>query len=361
MPRAHRISLQDIAAEANVSKATVSLALKKHPRISTETRERIEQIAKKLGYRPDPELSKLMATMKREPSGEQGTLAFIRSGTSLDWEAMERYFYEEVSTGAKSYGYRVEPYWIYDPRESPKRINATLWNRGIDGLIIPMIHPDRYNQGVRTLPIEWEKFSIVEIADTLQEPKLSGIRHNHFGGMLQTLSQLEALGYQRIGLHMAADVELRTHHRWTAAYLLWKSMRKLTEELPAYFPQKYDVKALLAWIEKNRIDALVSPGIEVYTMLREAGLSFPGDLGYATLHQWGEGSKAVTGINQNMKAQSRIAVDMLVGMIHRRTRGVPKNPIFATDPGFWSPGQTTRRPKLRRKVRPLDNEPLDLG
>ena len=275
-------SAQDIAAEANVSKATVSLALKKHPRISDETRERVERVAKKLGYRPNPELSKLMATMKREPIGKQGTLAFIRSGTSLEWEPMERYFYDEVSTSAESYGYRVEPFWIYDPRENPKRINATLWNRGIDGLIIPMIHPDRYNKGVRTLPIEWEKFSVVEIADTLQEPKLSGIRHNHFGGMLQTVSELEALGYERIGLYMAADVELRTHHRWTAA-TPFEIHAPTDRGIARHFPQKYDVEALLAWIETTQIDTLVSPGIEVYTMLREAGL-FPGDLA-VTLHQ----------------------------------------------------------------------------
>jgi len=360
MSPSRRISLQHIAAEANVSKATVSLALKKHPRISAPTRERIERIAKRLGYHPDPELSKLMATMKREPSGERGTVAFIRSGTALHWEPMEAYFHEEVSRAAESYGYKVEPYWIYDPRENPKRINATMWNRGVDGLIIPMIHPDRYNQGVRTLPIEWEKFSIVEIADTLQEPKLSGIRHNHFGGMLQTLSELEALGYQRIGLCMAADVELRTHHRWTAAYLLWKSMRQLSEELPACFPKRYDAKALLTWIEKNRIDAIISPGIEVYTMLRNQGVSFPDELGYATLHQWGEGSETVTGINQNMKAQSLIAVDMLIGLIHRRTRGVPKIP-FSRRPRLLEQGKTTRRPKRRHKVRPLDNEPLDLS
>ena len=359
MPRRSGPSLQDIAAEANVSKATVSLALRKHPRIPPATQERIEKIAKKLGYCPDPEIAKLMAALKKKPSGEQGTLAFIRSGMTRAWEPMEKFFFEEVSIGARSYGYRVDPYWIYDPSENPKRINNTMWNRGIDGVIIPMIHPDRYNEGVRTLPVDWEKFSAVEIADTVQEPRLSGVRHNHFGGMLQTLSELEALGYRRIGLFMASDVELRTHHRWTAAYLLWKSMRDLHDDLPTYFPSRYNVKTLLSWIETNRIDAVVSPGIEVYEILRHQGISFPADLGYATLHQWGEGSEAVTGINQNMQAQARIAVDMLVGMIHRKTRGATENPIRATDPGYWCHGKTTRAPRKGHNVRPLDNEPLN--
>lgn len=361
MSSPHRISLQDIATEAKVSKATVSLALKKHPRISQKTRERVEKIAKKLGYHPDPELSKLMAAMKREPSGDQATIAFIRSGTCLDWEPMERYFYEKVSEGAESYGYKVEPFWLYDPRESPKRINATMWNRGIDGLVIPMIHPDRYNKGLRTLPVEWEKFSAVEIADTLQEPNLNGVRHNHFGGMLKTLSELEALGYKRIGFCFEAGVELRTHHRWTAAYLLWKSMRGFTQQLPMHSPPQYKAKSLINWVQTNELDVVVSPGVEVYKTLKEQKIRVPKDVGFATLHQWGPNSENVTGINQNMEAQALIAVDMLVGMIHRKTRGAEKNPILATAPGYWVHGSTTRRPKKNHQVKPLDNEPLALG
>jgi len=359
MPSSDRISLQNIADKANVSKATVSLALKKHPRISVKTRKRIEEIAKQLGYRPNPELSKVMAAIKREPTEGKGTLAFIRSGVSREWETLEEYFFERVSEGAASYGYQVEPYWLYDPRERPERINKTMWNRGIDGIIIPMIHPERYSRGVRTLPIDWDKFSVVEIADTVQTPKLSGVRHNHFGGMLQTLSELEALGYKRIGLCMAAGVELRTHHRWTAAYLLWKSMRGLTDQLPVHLPSSYRPSALVDWIEANRLDVVVSPGVEVHQLLLDRKIRIPEEVGFTTLHQWGPGSENVTGINQNMAAQALIAVDMLVGMIHHKTRGVPNKPILATDPGYWITGATTRKPTRRHQVKPLDNEPLN--
>jgi len=60
-----------------------------------------------------------------------------------------------------------------------------------------------------------------------------------------------------------------------------------------------------------------------------------------------------------MPAQARIAVDMLVGLIHRRAKGVPKNPILAMAVGYWSVGITTRRPKRGHKIHPLGNEPLD--
>ena len=43
-------SLGQIAKEAGVSRAAVSMALRNHPRIPPETRERIQEIATRLGW-----------------------------------------------------------------------------------------------------------------------------------------------------------------------------------------------------------------------------------------------------------------------------------------------------------------------
>ncbi|MGJ3243404.1 MAG: LacI family DNA-binding transcriptional regulator [Opitutales bacterium] len=358
MPASRRISLQDIAAEANVSKSTVSLALRDHPRIPSSTRNRIRRIADALGYQPDPAYARLMAAMKQQPRAAEGVLAFVRSGPTDAWEPMEALFHRELTRAARGYGYRLEPFRLFQPGTRPEAVNAAIWNRGIDGVIIPMIHPEHYNQGLRTLPVEWEKFCVVEIADTIQTPRLNGIRHNHFGGMLRTLSELEALGYGRIGLCVEAGVELRTHHRWTAGYLLWKSMRGLSDQLPIYSPGEYQTRALADWVVRNRIDAVISPGVEVCSMLCSEGLAVPGEVAFASLHRWGEGAEAVTGIDQNTRAQANIAIDMLVGLIHRGARGIPDNPILATDPGRWLAGTTTRPPPPNHRIEPLDNEPL---
>ncbi|MGE9291132.1 MAG: LacI family DNA-binding transcriptional regulator [Puniceicoccales bacterium] len=353
-------TIGEIAHRTGYSKASVSLALRDHPKIPLGTREKIRKVAEELGYRPDPERSKLMASI-RSPQGGGATIGFIRSGPTREWDPIEKIFYDEIREEADRNGYQLEPFWIFDPTTTPERVNATMWNRGIEGIVIPMIHPVRYRQKVRTLPIQWDKFCAVEIADTLHEPKLNGIRHNHFGGMIRTLSELEALKYRRIGLCMISDLQLRTHHRWTAAYLLWKTMRGFVEDLPMYLPAEYCEEDLMQWIEKHRIEMVVSPGIEVLQMLESAGVSVPQEIGFATLHQWGEGSEKVTGINQNMPAQARIAIDMLIGLIFRKSMGVPRNPIIATEPGYWNPGKTTRKPRRGHRVEYLDEEPLQRG
>jgi LacI family transcriptional regulator len=48
-----QVTLDDIAAKLNVSKVTVSKALRGHPDISTETSKKIKKLARELGYSPN--------------------------------------------------------------------------------------------------------------------------------------------------------------------------------------------------------------------------------------------------------------------------------------------------------------------
>lgn len=47
------VRLEDIAKELNLTKVSISKALRDHPDISEETRKRVKEMAKKLGYRPN--------------------------------------------------------------------------------------------------------------------------------------------------------------------------------------------------------------------------------------------------------------------------------------------------------------------
>src|SRR3954462_7613461 len=51
--RTRRVSHQDIAREANVSRVTVSLVLAGKDQTSEETRQRVLEVAKRLRYRPN--------------------------------------------------------------------------------------------------------------------------------------------------------------------------------------------------------------------------------------------------------------------------------------------------------------------
>jgi LacI family transcriptional regulator, gluconate utilization system Gnt-I transcriptional repressor len=56
-----KITIEDVAREANVSAMTVSRTLRNPEKVSTKTREKIEAVVERLGYVPDPAASALAA------------------------------------------------------------------------------------------------------------------------------------------------------------------------------------------------------------------------------------------------------------------------------------------------------------
>src|SRR5947208_229529 len=72
MARDHRISIKDVAREADVSVTTVSHALNNKGRLNPDTRKRVRDVAERLGYKPNPAARSLV-------SGKTGLIAVIPS------------------------------------------------------------------------------------------------------------------------------------------------------------------------------------------------------------------------------------------------------------------------------------------
>ena len=77
-PPQRHVTLDEVARAAKVAKATVSYALRQHPKIPAATRDRILRIATDLGYRPNPRVSSLMAQVRQGDSLARGErIAFV--------------------------------------------------------------------------------------------------------------------------------------------------------------------------------------------------------------------------------------------------------------------------------------------
>src|SRR4051812_9774003 len=71
-------TMKTIAAEVGVSVMTVSLALRNHPRISRATRQRVQTVATRLGYRSNPMVASLMTQIRSSrPISYQANLGFM--------------------------------------------------------------------------------------------------------------------------------------------------------------------------------------------------------------------------------------------------------------------------------------------
>ena len=97
-------SLGQIAQQAGVSRAAVSMALRNHPRIPEATRQRIQSIAAKLGWRPNPLLAEAMSAIRAgQPPAERVTLAYITAHAKRDaWRRVP--FFRRCHEGAAARG-----------------------------------------------------------------------------------------------------------------------------------------------------------------------------------------------------------------------------------------------------------------
>src|SRR5438045_673838 len=106
------VRLQDIADRAGVSKATVSLALRNHASIPLATRERIQQFAREMDYRPNPLVSALMSFHRATHVGRPThlTLAMIVNfPRSSDWKTyLSDDLLASAEARAEQLGYHLE-------------------------------------------------------------------------------------------------------------------------------------------------------------------------------------------------------------------------------------------------------------
>ncbi len=352
------ISLREVARLAGVSPATVSLAMKESPRLAQATKERIREIAKEQGYRPNPRLSRILSETVTSRYDKRGGLIYlvVTRYTRKSWNPENPWFLA-MSTRCRELGYVLEPFWIFEPGLTPARANKIMYSRGVDGLII---HPPAYSlrSGESlTLPIEWEKFCVVEIDDVITEPVLHHVRHDHLSGIWLALQEMESLGYRRIGFCLSPDIDFATHHRWTAGYSYWADTRGLTG--PIRSPLLFDgnPKAVRKWVKTNRLDAVLGPSCEILSAMQESGLRVPNDVAFAALDVMGNTSgftqefdhsgldtsslgHGIAGIFQCRDEQFTLAVDMIAALIARQFRGIPDPSSTWILSGKWQHGAT---------------------
>ncbi|NDV61545.1 LacI family transcriptional regulator [Puniceicoccales bacterium CK1056] len=351
-----KVHLSDIAKKVGVSKMTVSRALREEPSVAETTRKKIQKAAEELGYVPNPKLARLMYEMAQSRGSPNvlGELAYITTDETED--SWRKYYhesgcYEGAKAEAQAYGYKLLPVWARSRRFGKGKLTSFLWSRGVDGIIIAPLGKEMIG---KQLDIDWDKFCCVQIGATLSYPKLDLVRHNHYMGMAQSLAGLEDLGYKRIGLCISSVTDMRSYHRWTSAYLHWRTVRQFTKRtLPShyYHSGNVDRRAFKEWLSRHKIEAIISMDSELMETCSKLGIKIPEDLGFSVLDKPGDESE-IAGIDQIARQIGRKAVDDLIVSVRKGASGIPEHPIQTIVEGEWQEGNTVRRVGL-----PVDRQP----
>ena len=339
-----RPTLRDIAKVVGVTHATVSCALRNDPRFPLATRHKIQAVAKKLGYRPDPMLSAMSAYRQGiELPKYRGVLGWIENHPTRDGcKKVKRFaeFFRGASERAKELGYALETFWMRDPGLTLQRLTSMLIARNIQGILIA---PLPLGRGHLRLP--WEHFSVVAIGHGLIRPPFHIVAGNQYLAIMTTLHKLRALGYRRIGFVSHKSHSESVDYNLLAAFETEQKHLEMKDRIPALITKKEKTFAepeFLSWYKQHMPKAIITTIPEIFEMLKKIKEKIPKDAGFAVMNMpWC--LENFSGINTNAHLIGRVATDFLVNMIHRHEKGIPKVPQRLLVEGTWIPGKTLRR------------------
>ena len=337
-----RVSIRDLAAHLGASHTTVSLALRRDPRIPAATRQRVEAAARRLGYRTDAVVSSLMArlrTLRVKPV--QATLGFVTAWPQRDgWRRMSNLerFHRGARQRAEELGYALDEFWLAEPGMTGARMSRILNARGIRGLILQSLP-----EAGGSLHIDWRHFACVAKGLTVAKPHVHRVISSHYEDMQLVLQKLARLRYRRVGLVISEALSARVDRAWLAAFLLWSNATAAADRVPPLLVRSSDEEDHFdGWFRANRPDVLLFSDQPIPAWVSRLGLSVPGEIGLVHL-DWSRDVAPLAGLDSDPEAIGVAATDLLVGQLHANEFGIPKHEKIVAVRGHWVPGSSVRR------------------
>ncbi|XHR30656.1 MAG: LacI family DNA-binding transcriptional regulator [Chthoniobacteraceae bacterium] len=337
MPLADK-TLQAIAEKTGVSKMSVSRALGNKPGVSEALRQRILDVARKMGYRPNPLVTAYMASLRSRrgrPSFETGTVLAYLERADLMQEARGEH-YLGASAAAEEQGYKLDRFIVGEAGLSPTRLNSILIARNVQGVIIAPL-PEGHGQ----FEHDWSKFCTVVIEYTFTFPSFDRVVHDSYGAMRLIMNRCRSRGFRRVGLVFSQNAWERTEGLNEAAYWIeQKATRDSFVCIPPLRMEGWNDRMVERWLGRHRPEVIVSSNVlasRVRTFLEKNGQHIPKDISLINVNT---ADQVVSGIRQNNALIGATAIRLLIEKLNRNDRGIPKDPITSVVSGLWVEGET---------------------
>jgi len=341
-----RVTMGTIAERAGVSKNTVSLALRHDPQIPLETRRRIERIAKALGYAKNPVVAQLMTELRKaHPAGYRRTLALLNA--NQDAKAFSAHptvpaYVDGCRRRAAFHGYKLDEFWLHDPKLNGDRLARVLRARGIRGVVVVgLMKENRLPERFSTL---WAQHACVVTGVRTHHPTLPFCCVDHHALVLEAVEQALELGYRRPALIVDEHIDQLVDGRFSSG--MWTGQQRLPAEnrIPGFHAveaARTDQAAFSSWLRRYKPDVLFTLYNFVRTWVEATDLQVPRDIGVIQL-ELRRDNEDWAGMDQHNDLTGEAAMDMLVGMLHNNEIGVPTYPRATLISGSWVSGKTVR-------------------
>jgi LacI family transcriptional regulator len=333
-------TLADVGKQAGFSAATASMALRNDPRISENTRNKIQKVAQKLGYQPDPLLSALVA--RRDRNRPERTVANLGAIIDDRWsEDSLKGWLGIMLNGMKSIseklGYNLEIIYMQKDLNSINGSNRILQARGIKGLVLLPPVDDNF-----TLNIDCDAYSIVVIGSSYLGLKRHRVGSDVYAGMQLILEKLSMQGYKNIAFAQPLASEKRLRYEWLGALVKEAYLPDSPFTIvPPYLPDIPIRKTpFLKWLKSQKPDCIITNQNEFIPWILDAGYRIPEDIGVVFLNWESAILPDPSGVAQHLDISAKSAIEQLHSTLLQGETGLPKYPKEILIRPNWKQGST---------------------
>ena len=184
-----KIGVQDIAKVLSISASTVSRALNDHPRISKDTKDKVRQVAKRLGYFPG--IQEQVTPQKAEK--------VVVLAPSLEYA-----FYREVIAGVRDF-FNKHNYIVFiaDANRGEDFISSffsTYKKYGVSG-IIHIICNRNIPKDFYSTPLK-DMTPVVSVFEPDNETGVSSVLPDLFHGIYKSVKYLKSMNIEKVALFL---------------------------------------------------------------------------------------------------------------------------------------------------------------
>lgn len=341
-----RPTVRSIAAALELSRATVSNALRGHPGVNARTRQRVQTEAARLGYVTHPFAAQVMSQLRRSSAHkDMGTLAVLEKHEP-ERPAGASHFQAELLAGAKkraaALGFALG-HWKYGAGSelSLKQLDRILYSRGVRGLVLL---PTWSEPDFRELV--WSRYTGIYVDYLIQRPAIHTVCCDHGFTVFNALEQARARGYRKPGLAVAHRTNARLHGRWVGAYLAYLNEHpELTLVPPLVADEADEFKPVnfLPWFKQHQPDIVLTHWIGALDQMRIAGAIVPRTHGYLCLNLQ-IAPTHFSGFFQQPRKLGERATELVISQLSHGESGPPALPSTTMLPSKWREGSTLRAP-----------------
>jgi len=223
MDKKSSATIHDIARELKISASTVSRALNDNPRISQPTKDRIRELALKIGYQPNT----IASNLRNQKTNTIGIVVPL----------INRHFFSAFISGVEEVaftaGYNVIISQSNDLLEKEKKIVHSLFSNRVDGLIISLSM--QTNEFKHFELFTNKNIPLIFFDRVAPEFETNKIVVDDYAVGLKATQHLINQGYGRIA-HLAGPTVLNTYRDRMEGYMAALRQNKIpvTEDLIIY-------------------------------------------------------------------------------------------------------------------------------